>query len=198
MARCSKVDPLEKFRFKVVFSSDGDGSEGSSVTAGFHDIQMPKRATNKVPYREGTDPDVSSQSAGLSTMEDIVMNRGLISALGSDYESMNGLYRWMSAVHKPGDTSSHFDRESQRDKERPVSGLDCYRKTVTIHIITRAGDTARKYKLYNAFPTNFVPASDLNAAEDGEKALESLTLAYEDFEEIDVNSDQAAAVSPEY
>jgi len=184
MARCSSVDPLERFRFKVVFLSTGDGEEASSVQAGFHDIQMPKRTTNKIAYREGTDPDISSQSAGLSTMEDIVLNRGLLSA-GDDLDAINGLYKWMSAVHKPSDPSAAFNRTADRGLVAETTGAECYRKTVTIHLLDREGQTARKWKLYNAFPVNFVPGSDLSAAEDGEKVLESLTLAYEDFVEMD-------------
>jgi phage tail-like protein len=191
MARCAKVDPLEKFRFVVEFSDAGeDCSEDTVIKAGFHDIQMPKRTTTKIAYREGVDADISSQSAGLSTMEDIVLSRGLLSpaANNDDLTSINGLYRWMSAVHKPKEPVFSRLIDDRRDSD---SGLDEYRKTVTISILGRDGAVARQWKVYNAFPVNFVPASDLNAAEDGEKAMESLTLAYEDFEEIDPSGESA-------
>ena len=51
---------------------------------------------------------------------------------------------------------------------------------------------------YNAFPVNFTPSSDLNAGEDGEKAMEQLTLAYEDFREEEPGLAQAKASSSEY
>jgi len=174
MARSSKVDPLEKFRFSLSWSS-GAGSEVSAlVRLGFHDVQMPKRSTTKISYREGLDPDISQVAAGLSTMEDIVMSRGVI------IEDANGeFYKWISAVHKP--TAGHVGREALG--ARGKAALNDYKKDVTIKLLDREGNTARQWTIYNAFPTNFVPGSDLNAGEDGDKAMEQLTLAYEDFKE---------------
>jgi len=187
MARCAKYDPLEKFRFLVEFSDTGDScSEASPIKSGFHDVQMPKRTTTKIAYREGLDPDISGQSAGLSTMEDIVFNRGLLSPKATDdnnVDSINGLYKWMSAVHDPSATDDNFVRKAGGSGP---SGAMNYRKDVTIKMLDRSGETVRAWKVYNAFPVNFVPGSDLNAAEDGEKAMESLTLAYEDFQEIKI------------
>lgn len=187
MARSSKVDPLEKFRFAVSWSTDGEGTALSR--AGFHDIQMPKRSTTKIQYREGIDPDINQVAAGLSTMEDVVMSRGVI------IEDANGeFYKWMSAVHKP--TAGHVGREALA--ARGKAGLNSYKKDVTIQLLDREGNVARQWVLYNAFPMNFVPASDLNAGEDGEKAMESLTLAYEDFKELTITGDDSKAVSGGY
>jgi phage tail-like protein len=189
MARSSQVDPLEKFRFSVSWSSDA-GSEGTTlVRLGFHDIQMPKRSTTKISYREGLDPDINQVAAGLSTMEDIVMSRGVI------IEDKNGeFYKWMSAVHKP--TAGHVGREALG--ARGKAALNAYKKDVTIKLLDREGNTARQWTLYNAFPMNFVPSSDLNAGEDGEKAMEQLTLAYEDFKEQAIAGNADKAVSGGY
>jgi phage tail-like protein len=196
MARCSKTDPLEKFRFRVTFSDNETGSEGSKIKAGFHDIQMPKRSTTKIAYREGVDPDISSQSAGLSSMEDIVLNRGLLSveANNGSLDDIDGLYKWMSAIHNPVNTTTYFNRVVDPVVQNPDS-VDDYRKDVTIEMYGRAGTVARVWKLYNAFPVNFVPASDLNASEDGEKAMESVTLAYEDFQELESDGKTPAPVT---
>lgn len=175
MARSSVVDPLEKFRFAVQWSS-GNGSEGTSlVRLGFHDIQMPKRTTTKGSYREGLDPDISQVFAGLSSMEDITLSRGVIVSDPNDE-----FYKWVSAVHRP--TSGHVGRESLAGRASNAAAAE-YKKDLTIQILDREGNVARQWTLFNAFPVNFTPASDLNAAEDGEKAMESLTLAYEDFKE---------------
>lgn len=175
MARSASVDPLERFRFQVSWSNDA-GSEGTALSRlGFHDIQMPKRSTTKISYREGIDPDINQLAAGLSTMEDIVMSRGVI------IEDANGeFYKWASAVHKA--TAGHAGRDAV--KARGQAALNAYKKDVTITLLDREGNAARKWVLYNAFPVNFVPASDLNAGEDGDKAMEQLTLAYEDFKEL--------------
>lgn len=188
MARSAKVDPLEKFRFAVSWSN-GEGSESTGlVRVGFHDIQMPKRSTTKTSYREGIDPDINQVSAGLSSMEDVVMSRGVI------IEDANGeFYKWMSAIHQP--TAGHVGREAVL--ARGKAGLNDYKKDVTIQLLDREGNVARQWVLYNAFPINFAPGSDLNAGEDGEKSMEALTLAYEDFKELTTSGD-AKAVSSKY
>jgi len=189
MARSAKVDPLEKFRFAVSWSNTGDDESTTLTRVGFHDIQMPKRSTTKISYREGIDPDISQVGAGLNTMEDVVMSRGVI------IEDVNNeLYKWMSAIHKP--TAGHVGRNSLL--ARGQAGLNKYKKDVTIELLDREGKVARKWVLYNAFPMHFVPGSDLNAGEDGEKSMEALTLAYEDFKELSVIDGAAKAVSGGY
>lgn len=175
MARSSAVDPLEKFRFQISWTSDGASESTALTRAGFADIQMPKRTTNVGTYREGIDPDISQKFAGLSTMEDIVMSRGLIIN-----DANNEMYKWMSAVHKP--TAGHVGRASLMARSPDAAAAE-YKKDVTIQMLDREGQVARQWTLFNAFPVNFTPGSDLAASEDGEKSLESLTLSYEDFME---------------
>lgn len=189
MARSSKVDPLERFRFQISWSSDTGSEKTALVRLGFHDVQMPKRATTKISYREGLDPDINQLSAGLSTMEDIVMSRGVI------IQDSNGeFYKWISAVHRP--TAGHVGRDSLT--ARGVAASHDYKKDVTIKLLDREGNVARQWTLHNAFPVNFVPASDLNAGEDGDKAMEQLTLAYEDFKEMQLTGTDEKAVSGNY
>lgn len=180
MARSSARDPLERFRFLVEWTDEGsDGSEATSVAstrAGFHDIQVPKRSTTKIMYREGNDPDINMVSAGLSSFEDIVLSRGLLK-LGT--EQANEFYKWMSAVHKP--VAGHPGVDADREED---AASETYRKDVTVSMLDRTGAVAKRWRLYNAFPVNFVPGSDLDASEDGDKSLEQLTLAYEDFQEL--------------
>lgn len=175
MARSAINDPLEKFRFLVDFVLP-DGSV--PVRTGFHDIQMPKRTTSKILYREGADADVNSVSAGLHTMEDVVMNRG---SLANDGAIANDFLKWASAVHNPTTGQTSYVTPTVT-----ASGANAYRAEVTIKMLDREGQVVRKWKLHQAFPTSFIPGSDLNAGEDGEKSLESMTLAYEDFQEIQV------------
>lgn len=190
MARSSVVDPMERFRFAVSWSSVGDSEATALVRLGFHDVQMPKRSTTKIPYREGLDQDINSQSAGLSSMEDVLMSRGVIIEDANDE-----FYKWMSAVHNP--SSGLAGREALT--ARPANSAAAnYRKDVTVQMLDREGNVARQWTLYNAWPSNFVPASDLNAGEDGDKAMESLTLSYEDFKEEAPGTSTARAASEEY
>lgn len=177
MARSSARDPLEKFRFQLDWTSTNGSEATPRSRAGFTDVQTPKRSTNKITYREGNDPDISMVSAGLSTMEDIQLSRGLVKL---DSAEANEFYKWMSSVHKP--IAGHPGVDGDRD---PDAAAEEYRKDLTLTILDRTGAPARKWKLYNCFPVNFVPGSDLNASEDGDKSLEQLTITYEDFEELD-------------
>lgn len=189
MARSASVDPLERFRFQVSWSNDTGSESTALVRLGFHDIQMPKRSTTKISYREGLDPDINQLSSGLSTMEDIVMSRGVV------IQDTNGeFYKWASAVHNP--TAGHVGRDALA--ARGKAALNSYKKDLTIKLLDREGNVARQWNLYNAFPVNFVPSSDLNAGEDGDKAMEQLTVAYEDFKEIALTGTDPKAVSGGY
>lgn len=194
MVRSAKSDPMEKIRFGMAWieptglKDDQELGTGSvtmenlpklSAKVGFHDIQFPKRNTNKIQYREGNSPDVYSISAGLSTMEDIVMSRGLL----PNAKNFAELAAWAALVHSAGDTTSRLNFNAGLS-DKKATGNNEYRKDVIIFMYDRSGVIKRAWKLYNAFPVNYTPGSDLNAGEDGEKSLEQLTLAYEDFIEI--------------
>ena len=185
MARAADNDPLEKFRFQVALTLPDSLTQ---LRAGFHDVQMPKRSTSKIMYREGDHPDISMISAGLNSMEDIVMSRGLLAkerVTGADSStSGDDFYRWMSKVHNPTAGVNVLGVATPN----PVgpSGKNDYRATISISMLNREGQVARKWELYNCIPVNFVPGSDLNASEDGEKSIQSLTIAYEDFKEVQV------------
>jgi phage tail-like protein len=190
MARSCQYDPLEKFRFAVSWSSQGESEGTALVRMGVHDIQMPKRATTKISYREGIDPDINQLAPGLSTMEDVVMSRGIIID-----DPNNEFYKWMSSVHNP--TTGHVGRLQLNGRPANAASNE-FRKDVTIKMLDREGNVARQWTLYQAFPVNFVPGSDLNAGEDGEKSMESLTLAYEDFKEEVPGGSDGKPVSPEF
>lgn len=187
MARSAINDPLEKFRFQLTWTSSGGGSEGTVLSRmGFHDVQMPKRTTTKIGYREGVDPDVKSLSAGLSSMEDIIFSRGLLVQ-----DKNNEFYSWMSAVHNPSSGVGTYNANNLRASNSAALN---YRKDVTLTMLDREGNAARTWTLYNAFPMHFTPGSDLNAGEDGDKSLEGLTLAYEDFQEEQVTGLNTVAI----
>ena len=180
MGRSANTDPLEKFRFLVDFLLP-DGT--SPARTGFHDVQMPKRATSKIAYREGHNPDISSQSAGLSTFEDVVFSNGVLAG-GAEADDM---YKWMQQVHGPTAGIVGYGGPADGSASQSTSS-NTYRAEVTIKMLDREGTTVKAWRLYNAWPTNFVPGSDLNAAEDGDKSMQALTLCYEDFQELTVTA----------
>ena len=204
MSRSANTDPLEKFRFLVEVSFPGmvttpqvadqetpTATGATFATLGFHDIQMPKRSTNKIMYREGHNPDINSVSAGLSSMEDVVMSRGVVTGSAT---AVNDFYKWVSRIYVPTTGIGSFT--TNPGTSSGAQGFLDYRGEVIIKMLDRAGQVARAWRLYQAWPTNFVPGSDLNAAEDGDKSMEALTLAYEDFQEVNLVDLTTSVVVP--
>lgn len=179
MARSASADALEKFRFLVTWTNSGEDDSTELARIGFHDAQLPKRATNVISYREGVDPDINLKSPGLSTFEDVVLGRGLLAF--SETGAGREFYAWMTAVHNP--TAGLKKRDDGSLSRSPDAASNNFRKDVTIKMLDREGTEVRQWTLYQAWPTNFTPGSDLDAGEDGEKSIEQLTLAYEDFKE---------------
>lgn len=169
MARTSDKDVLDKFRFKVTFTA---GTPALTV-AGFQSCQMPKRTTSKITYREGIDTDIQFNSAGISTMEDIVLAKGLTTRAGRDF------YTWIKQVHKPTSAGEPGVPYVVADADR-----NNYRKELQIDMLNRTGTVVKTWKIYNAFPVQFTPGSDLDASADDSKSISSLTLTYDDFEEV--------------
>lgn len=182
MARSTLKDPLDKFRFTVLW--EGATAADGNVRSGFQTCQMPKRNTTKVVYREGTDSDISYNSAGLTSMEDIVLARGLIAETDGDF------YKWVKSVHNPA-----FKKGEPGQLTAPKALYDTYRRNVTIRMHSRTGKVVKAWRLFNAFPINFTPGADLDSSADDAKSVESLTLGYDDFMELTVSVTAAGVVT---
>lgn len=203
MARAANKDPLEKFRFTLyelntaedTITNIAGESISSSTTptkadlAGFATAQLPKTTTSKITYREGDNlTNLSSLSPGLSTTEDIVLTKGLISRLTestTDSGNFSWFYTWASSVTIHGATDSEFNF---KDGSKVTAVSDLTRKNLLMLMKDRTGKTARAWKIYNAFPVQFTPGSDLDASADDAKSVESLTIAYESFEEVSITT----------
>ena len=93
MARSASVDPIDKFRFKVEFSSlNGQGLS----RAGFTSCSLPSESNGEISYREGNYRDTHEKSPGLTTYSDISLSRGV--TLDQD------LYIWAEAIKKHAPT----------------------------------------------------------------------------------------------
>jgi len=205
MARTANDDPLDKFRFKIfetspttnasgviVKAKDAEGNElptdtapVSTALAGFHDFQLPKSNTNKITYREGDNPNISSISPGLTSFEDVTLSKGISSS------KYTWFYDWANSVHSGRDTTSTFNYTIVNSSFEPNAEV---RKHLDVVMMDRTGKAVRRWRLFNCFPVNFVPGSDLNATEDGEKSMESLTICYESFREINTDGSEALKI----
>lgn len=67
-----------------------------------------------------------------------------------------------------------------------------YRRNVVLEHINRLGVVEITYTLYEAFVTDYEPASDFNAEEDDKVSISSITLAYEGY---DVRYSQISAIA---
>lgn len=220
MARTSASDPLEKYRFAVYALSTANqdteteivNKDGKDVITaitltgtalgGFTTVQLPKITTNKMTYREGDNLiNVSALSPGLSSTEDIVLTKGLIAGpvttgtgdTTTTTFSYTYFYQWASSIHGGGDTTSDFNYKDSQDKSG-IKENTFDRRHLRIVMKDRTGNWARVWDIFNAFPVQFTPGSDLDAMGDDAKSIESLTIAYESFVEREVNADKTGVV----
>jgi len=200
MARAASSDPLEKFRFRVysLTASEDNQEEGKILDSnnneitvsisqadaiGFSTVQLPKLTTNKISYREGDNfINVSSLSPGLSSTEDITFSKGVAK---NDSTNFSWFYQWASSVHIGTDTTSDFN---YIDGNKSATENALSRRHLRIVMLDRTGKWAKVWDVYNAFPVQFTPGSDLDASADDGKSIESLTIAYESFKEQKVNA----------
>lgn len=195
MARSSKDDPIEKFRFSVSVISI-DLSVSSAVQdigalagnnsfvrqkfaviarAGFSEVGLPKANINEMSYRENVDNQRFSKGPGLVKYEPIVMRRGVTDSFD--------LYNWYREVHDDLALLSVGQELSKDAKLAPVQS-ETFRKEVIITVHNRAGEPVKQWILFNAFPIAYKGGNDLNASGD-EKLVEEITLTYESFLELE-------------
>jgi len=168
MARSSKIDAVESFRFTVSF-------EGMT-RAGFSEVSAPKATYGKGEYREGNSPEVMQLHAGLMKCEDVTLSRGVI--------TNQDMYTWAKQVFDNEKLPSGLPVAGQGPNAALFAGSVEYKRDVTITLYHRGGQPVKQWVLYNAFPVSFSPGSDMSGSEDTEKAVEELVLAYENFTEL--------------
>lgn len=195
MARPSTSDPLEKFRFRVtVVSIDASVSGGIETVAGlsgqgtffknnfavvaragFSQVTMPKASIGEITYRENIDNLRSSKVPGLVKFDPITLSRGVTAS--------RDLYDWYRLVNDELALLSVANELSRDSVKGPVQS-DNFRKDVVIEVLNRKGDPIKAWYLFNAWPTVYAPGNDLDASSE-EKLVESLTLTYEHFLELE-------------
>jgi len=205
MARSGKVDPLEKFRFKVTVVSIDLSIESAVTTiaglvsnpnndikkrlailsrAGFNKISpLPKATVKTITYRENLDNLRSIKVPGLVTYNDITLSRGAT-------EDNRDLYDWYRLVNDEIALIS-VANELSKDNNATVKQTDVFRKDVVIEVLNREGKAIKAWYLFNAWPTSYTPGSSLDAAAE-EKLVEELSLTYESFIELEGGIDGLA------
>lgn len=195
MARSSTQDPIEKFRFRVTvialdLSVTGGldtiaGLSGSGTffkekfavvaRAGFSQVSTPKVEIGEITYRENIDNLRSIKVPGLSKYSPVILSRGVTQS--------RDLYDWYRLVNDELALLSVANELSRASSKMPIQS-DNFRKDVVIEVLNRRGDPIKAWYLFNAWPTIYAPGNDLDA-ESEDKLIESLTLTYEHFLELE-------------
>lgn len=195
MARPSSKDPLEKFRFRVtvialdlsvtggldtVAGLSGSGNffkEKFAVVAraGFSQVSLPKASIGEITYRENIDNQRSSKIPGLVKFDPVTLSRGVTES--------RDLYDWYRLVNDELALLS-VANELSRDSSKVPLQSDNFRKDVIIEVLDRQGEPTKAWYLFNAWPTVYAPGNDLDASSE-EKLIESITLTYEHFLELE-------------
>lgn len=154
--RSSRQDPLKVFRFIV--EVPGFVRSGFRYCSGLHET------TEKVQYREGGMNESAQKSAGLTTYDDITLRRGQIidQNIGGDLD----FYIWRIQVASV--------------KTIGYNDFD-YRRDITIVQRGRAGEDARRWDVYEAWPCEMRAMSDLDGLTNDD-SIEELVLANEGWE----------------
>jgi phage tail-like protein len=194
MARSSKKDPLEKFRFRVtVISLDlsvtgvvetigGLSSTGTAASniailsrSGFSQVTLPKANVNTMTYRENIDNQRFSKIPGLVKYDPITLSRGVT-------ENRN-FYDWYRLVNEELALLTVAGELAQDAKFTPTQSGN-FRRDVIIEVLDRSGEPIKGWYLFNAYPAAYTPGTSLDASAD-EKLIEELTLEYEFFLELE-------------
>lgn len=199
MARSSKSDPIEKFRFKVeVISVDlslgsalesfanlipagslgslGDAARRGLLTitrAGFSDVALPRATISEISYRENIENQHFIKIPGLVKFEPITLRRGVTES--------KDLYNWYRLVNDVTLLSAAASELSRDTKIAPKQS-ETFRKEVIISALNRDGTVSKRWILVNAFPVAYKGGDDLSASSN-DKLVEELTLTYEYFVE---------------
>lgn len=202
MARSQSKDPIEKFRFRVtVIAIDlsvtggldtiaGLSSSGTFFKeklavvsrAGFSQVSLPKANVGEITYRENIDNLRSIKVPGLVKFDPVTLSRGVTAS--------RDLYDWYRLVNDELALLSVANELGRDSVKAPIQN-DNFRKDVIIESLNREGEPVKAWYLFNAWPTVYVPGNDLDASSE-EKLVESLTLTYEHFLELEGGLDGLA------
>lgn len=146
-----RIDPYRSFLFQVVF-------EGV-VVAGVSKVGALTRTTEVVSHRPGNAISHQYHSPGLTSHEDIVLERGVT------FDAM--FQTWANRVYSPEGLGGVSLKE--------------FRQDILITLMNLQGVAVRTYKVYRCWPSAYTALPELSA-NDNAVAIQSLTLKNEGWE----------------
>lgn len=130
--------------------------------AGISRVSGLKRKTEVVLHREGGEPSIVRKSAGLTTYEPIVLEKGRTHETAFE--------QW---ANKVWNFAAGLGAEAS---------LKDFRKDIIIQLFNEAGKLVMAFKVYRCWPSEYVALSELNANGEASVAIESITLQNEGWE----------------
>jgi phage tail-like protein len=187
MARSSKNDPIEKFRFQVTIFDNMAGlitqgtatigtvlQDDKTTRGGFTECTAPRVSIKEMLYRENNHGNSPIKVSGLATHEPVTLKRGVT--------NNRQMYNWYKLVNNDAGTLNKF--------QDGITGLGAvpfqdpnYRREVLISALDRQGNFVKHWLLYNAWPSAYKGTNDFDA-KSNEIAVEEVTLTYEVFLEV--------------
>ena len=144
-----RLDPYKNFKFRVRW----DGQYIANVSH----ISALRRATQRVPFREGGSPSFPNLSPGPSSFEPLTLERGLTH--DTAFED------WADQVFNP-------------DGDNAVS-LRNLRKDIRIELFNLSGQLVLAYDVYRCWVSEYQALPDLDANGEAVPAIERLVLQHE-------------------
>ena len=191
MARSSKLDPVEVFRFDVKIISLSlspgnalNGLKGGSFTqfgrVGFSSVDIPEITNSTMEYRENLDAPVFKKYPGLMRVSDVSLQRGVIlpNDEGVSSKPNKDFYRWLTKVNSVNPGMLLTAELANFQNTGIQKNSNDYRKDAIIILRGRDGVAAKRWYLINVWPNAYKGSTDLNASEEA-KAIERLTLTCE-------------------
>ena len=148
-------DPLKVFRYACEVER--------FVRAGFSEISGLKQSTEIIKYREGNDSGSVRKSPGLSDSADIKLKRGQF--IGNTSGGEDDFSAWAKNVY---DSTA---------KNVPIQ----IRRTLDIIQHHNDGGEAVRWRIYEAWPTEYTPIPTLDAQK-SEDSFEEISLANEGWQ----------------
>jgi len=128
-------DILRGYKFSVSFE------QGFFKRTAFQKVTGLKTSVEVVEYREGNMADRMEKFAGMMTYDTVTFERGI-----SNDDDFN---QWMKKVCDVTGGGTIPNGGS------PETGLDSYRKNITVTLHNKQGGVAKKYILLDAFPSEY-------------------------------------------
>jgi phage tail-like protein len=146
-----RFDPYKNFKFRVKW-------DGRTI-AGISNVSPLRRRTEVVEHREGGDSSISRRSPGVTSYDEIVLERGVTH--DTEFEE------WANLVHNAqGDASM---------------SLKNYRKDIYIELLNLQGTVVKAYRVYRCWVSEYEALPELDARHRG-VAIERLVLQTEGWE----------------